>query len=527
MHGVSKEFMMMSQKFPAVNSVSKRSPEDLALKMALLILIFMMSFALSSYASTEGSPEWPEYRSNPYKIKLNSSQHEISGRGGIIVSDLNDDGLLDFVVTTKEHDTGKGRAAIGAYDHFGEELWIVDDADIKLNGQAEYNGLPGWHGPGISASDVDNDGNTEIVHLNRGNKIVIRMGESGEIKKVIPVALPEEGIQSHMMNFYRVLKTSSVRTAIKELFRTPDRWAHFEIVNLKGRDDDEAILQADPLPFRWLKAISLRTGETLWENYQYVGPQHGGLRAADIDGDSFDEVVGGVVIDHNGKLLNTWQYRKFPGHFDSLYIGDILPEETGLEWVLLEEGHKGDDRTSLLGRRKPFFYHSFAGEEPQNAAIGEFDTLSPGMEIWCRSRFNTDQRPWVIDSSGRTIASYRLNNKKPDSWSDEGIEVIYRIDWYGGSRHYIAAKERHVDGKISIIDPLTGEFLHWWNENAARIYVADVAGDYREEIIVLNSKENEIRVYFNGEENSHKRQGRYWDLNEYKRQKLNYNYYSP
>jgi len=58
--------------------------------------------------------EWPVYSENPFKIRLDSSQYLISESGDIIVSDLNRDGLIDYIVSTKENRYGKGTASIGA-----------------------------------------------------------------------------------------------------------------------------------------------------------------------------------------------------------------------------------------------------------------------------------------------------------------------------------------------------------------------------------------------------------------------------
>jgi hypothetical protein len=164
--------------------------------------------------------------------------------------------------------------------------------------------------------------------------------------------------------------------------------------------------------------------------------------------------------------------------------------------------------------------------EPQNSAIGEFDTSKPGLEIWSRSRFETDQQPWVYDAQGNVIASYVMNDVKPDDWSEKGIEFIYVIDWDGSGQQYIAAKERHVDGKIAVMNPLTGEFIKVWDEVAARIFVADVSGDAREEIVVFNNDTREIRIYWNSDP-SPGSSNRLWLDNHYQRAKDNYNYYSP
>ena len=73
---------------------------------------------------------------------------------------------------------------------------------------------------------------------------------------------------------------------------------------------------------------------------------------------------------------------------------------------------------------------------------------------------------------------------------------------------------------------MTGEFLQTWQDQAARLYVVDVAGDYREELVVVNNQSKEIRIYWNEAENLNEKP-RYWQLNSYRRENLNYNYYSP
>jgi len=72
---------------------------------------------------------------------------------------------------------------------------------------------------------------------------------------------------------------------------------------------------------------------------------------------------------------------------------------------------------------------------------------------------------------------------------------------------------------------LTGKFVQRFSEKANRLYVADVTGDWREEIIVLNS--NELHVYQNQEANPRPNQKRLWSNRNYRRLKQCHNYYSP
>lgn len=160
-----------------------------------------------------------------------------------------------------------------------------------------------------------------------------------------------------------------------------------------------------------------------------------------------------------------------------------------------------------------------------DAAAGNFDPERPGLEIWNRSRFNEHQKPFVFDAYGNLIAQYELSERAPADWTVRGVEVIAPIHWTGGAKQYAAAMERHQDGDAAVFDPLTGEFIERFQAEAARIHVADVSGDWREEIILLHH--NELRIYHNPAPNPNPDRERLWNQNHYRRAKMTWNYYSP
>jgi len=118
-----------------------------------------------------------------------------------------------------------------------------------------------------------------------------------------------------------------------------------------------------------------------------------------------------------------------------------------------------------------------------------------------------------------------MDDVAPEDWTDRGVEVIYTIDWTGRTRQLAAAKERHKSGDVVIFDPLSGKFLYRFKEKADRLYVADVFGDWREELIVLNG--NELHIYQNPENNPRPNRPRLWENQHYRRSKMTYNYYNP
>jgi hypothetical protein len=458
---------------------------------------------------------WPQYEQNPHVIDIDS-RHVVSGRGAIIVHDLNDDGLLDFILSSKENDFESGRATLSAIDHNGEQLWIKDNIDFYIEGNAENYGLPGWSGPGTAAGDVDNDGNAEVLHLNGSGQVVIRNGQDGEVERTVTVP-----------------KYSGAPSDFQ--------WTHLQIANLRGQGDFDLILQGDRgsneseyTPFPHLTGINIATGEVLWNYDNYSGCKHNGFRACDLDMDGRDEVGGATIIDDNGTLMNSWDYKAFRDntyHFDSQFMYDVRPDIPGIEVVLLEEGHVSDDHTSVVSYNQFIWTEMHnTGWEPQNAAVGNFDPTRAGLEIWNRSRTD-DQTPWVYDAQGNEIASYNLFEYQPSSWTGAGVEQIYAIDWEGGNKEYAAAKERHVDAGVCIYDAMGGSnmFIEYWGnaDELNRVYVVDISGDYREELVAVSMANKKLYVYWNEQENSNQPRPRKWLQNCYRRQKQNYNYYSP
>lgn len=441
--------------------------------------------------------DWPQYESNPFVIQTDQPAAD-KAAGGIIVADVNNDGLLDYLYTTP--------GSVGVYDHFGKTLW-VKQVDIHLLGVDGVVGLPGIHGPGVQAADVDGDGKTEVLFLTTDGSLVICDGATGREKRRAKPAVPEGAA----------------------------RWQHLVVCNLRGKGDRDIILQtsgkdqrqAGTFPAgRFVVALAIEDleGKPLWSTDRFHGLAHGGLKVADIDGDGRDEVCGLSLYDHDGTFLTDGDPPRGAWHIDSMSIGDIRPDLPGLEVVVTEEGTR---HVALLGTKGRIWRNRYEHREADKIAVGEFDLSRAGLEIWGRGSFDSpdDMGQFVFDAQGNVIAHYELSKVAPKDWTVKGVEAIWAIHWTGEPKQQLAAKERHKEGDICVFDPMTGEFIRRWKEKAARIMVADVAGDAREEIIVVNG--SEIRIYWNEQPNPHPARPRCWTQQHYRRNKANWNYYSP
>jgi hypothetical protein len=417
--------------------------------------------------------------------------------GGIITADVNDDSQKDWIVTKPGH--------VAVYDRSGKKLW-AKQINIQLTDKAEDRGLPGAHGAGVQAADVDGDRKTEVLFLTKDNTLQIFQGASGKLQQSIKLASPPG----------------------------TERWEHLVVANFRGKGNRDLLLQATNADGyrlgRYLAAYALddlKTGDfkPLWTQNNFFGPAHSGARVADLDGDGKDEVLGGTIVSPEGKILFAVPMKRNATrpHLDSIFVADVRPDIPGLEVVALEEGEQ--ERVFLYNRDRLLWETHYKHQEPQNAAVGDFDLNRPGLEVWCRSRYNEDQKPFVFDAQGQLIADYEINRVAPKGWTNRGVEVIFTIDWTGESKQLAAAKERHESGDVAIFDPTNGQFLHRFKEKAARLYVADISGDWREELIVLNG--NQLHVYQNDEPNPNPERSRLWTQNHYRHSKMTWNYYNP
>ena len=416
--------------------------------------------------------------------------------GGLITADLDGSGPRDFIITTP----GRISAVAGS----GASLWSKE-VEIQITSQAESDGLPGLHGSGVQAADIDGDGAIEVLFLTKAGALVVVDGASGDERAAVPLPAPPDAAE---------------------------RWEHLVVADFRGHGDRDLLLQAtNAAGYRMGRFVAayaveelLRDGPApapLWTRDDFLANAHNGARIADLDGDGRHEVLGGDIIGPDGKRLFGLSVEG--KHLDSLFVADVRPDLPGLEVVVLEEG--GPERVFLYNHTGLIWEAHHRHQEPQNAALGDFDPRRPGLEIWCRSRYRQHQRPWVLDARGELITSYEMAEVAPKGWTVAGVEEIFTIHWTGRPKPLAAAKERHTAGDVALFDPISGEFLWRIDEEADRLYVADVSGDWREEIIVLNG--DELHIYENPAPNPEPGRASLWDDDHYRRSKLTWNYYSP
>ena len=208
---------------------------------------------------------------------------------------------------------------------------------------------------------------------------------------------------------------------------------------------------------------------------KYRGQGGHSTHAADIDGDGRDEIIlGSSVLDDNGSPL--WSTGL--GHSDHSYVGDLNPQHPGLEiYYGIEPARQSntmcmvDAKTGKLlwGWNKPTTHVHSRG------MCADFDPTSLGSE--CYAADSIAHKPtgdrWLWSGSGN-ILSREVN-------FSFGENNVY---WDGDLQREVIQQGKITDFRSQLaLQAINGSIIE----------IADVLGDWREEIIV--SAPGEMRIY--------------------------------
>ena len=198
------------------------------------------------------------------------------------------------------------------------------------------------------------------------------------------------------------------------------------------------------------------------------------ISAGDVDGDGFDEIIqGSCAIDHNGKFM----YRTGLGHGDAMHLGDLDPDNEGLEvWQVLESKPYGyvlfDART---GAR--LFYETSSGDNGRGVAA-DVDSNSRGHELWSAANWNTYSAKGKILSSSRPAYNFRIY------WDGDLLDEL--LD------NTTISKWNHSKLKGETLFQMQGKSCN--TTKATPNFSGDILGDWREEVI-LHDGESKLYIY--------------------------------
>ncbi len=223
------------------------------------------------------------------------------------------------------------------------------------------------------------------------------------------------------------------------------------------------------------------------------------LSTADVDGDGCMEIIyGAAVIDHDGSLLYSSHDRRPDGvytklgHGDAMHVAKIDPDRPGLQIFNVFEG----------GAFVPYGY-ALRDAETGEAIFGEYATTDlgrcmigkiaedvRGLQVWVND---------VYDCEGNKLDVPVLGTNQSIHWAGDLTTQVT------DSPKYIGTVQRGI-----VNDNIHGEMLipqGTMTNNGTKgnpCLVADIFGDFREELLLRTEDSSAIRIYRNTEVTNHK-----------------------
>ncbi|MBE1440902.1 rhamnogalacturonan lyase [Paenibacillus sp. OAS669] len=228
------------------------------------------------------------------------------------------------------------------------------------------------------------------------------------------------------------------------------------------------------------------------------------LSIADVDGDGCHEIIyGAATIDHDGTILYSSRAvmpleSNAPGtiaklgHGDALHVANIDPEREGLEiFMVHESGASGPYGYTLRDAATgEILFGGFATDDVGRGMIGQIDPEHRGLQVWCSEGYESDEAFGLMTAKGKQIAKKVPGTNMSIKWSADMTTQIVN---------------GRLDQPVTIDDWKQGRLLTAEgavSNNGTKgnpCLVADVFGDWREELLVRTEDSSAIRIYLSTE----------------------------
>lgn len=224
------------------------------------------------------------------------------------------------------------------------------------------------------------------------------------------------------------------------------------------------------------------------------------LSASDVDGDGRQEVVyGSATIDDDGSLLYS-SFDTMPaqsaapgqearlGHGDAMHVTDIDPDRPGKEIFSVHEGATWAPygyamRDAATGE---VLFGAYSGKDTGRGMIGDVDPAVRGIENWAIG---------MQSAAGQKISNNIPGTNMSIKWAADMTTQLVN-----GSREQTPGIDDWKRGRVL---EATGTRTN--NDTKGNpALVADVVGDWREELLVRTTDSSALRMYLSTEVTTHK-----------------------
>jgi Rhamnogalacturonan lyase family 11, C-terminal domain/Rhamnogalacturonan I lyases beta-sheet domain len=222
------------------------------------------------------------------------------------------------------------------------------------------------------------------------------------------------------------------------------------------------------------------------------------VSVADVDSDDRHEIVyGAATIDDDGSLLSS-SFAVAPpqssvpgqnmrlGHGDALHVTDIDPRRPGLEVYQVHEGgtvapYGAALRDASTGQ---VIYGKYTGVDTGRGMVGDILPEQPGLETWASNGVGL----WTAD--GNLIGSAVPGTNQSIRWAADMTTQI--VNGAG------AETPRIEDWRQGVLLVAEGTLANNSTKGNPCL-VADILGDWREEMVVRTADNTAVRIYLSTE----------------------------
>lgn len=230
-----------------------------------------------------------------------------------------------------------------------------------------------------------------------------------------------------------------------------------------------------------------------------AGQGNHSLSTADVDGDGCMEIIyGAAVIDHDGSLLySSYGYRpdgvyaKF-GHGDAMHVAKIDPDRPGLQIFNVFEGGASVPYGYALrdAETGEAIFGQYATCDLGRCMIGKIDKNTRGWQVWVKE---------VYDCHGNQMNVPLLGtNQSIHFAADLTTQVTDGVEYIGTVQTGVVNDNIHGI-MLKPEDTLTNN-----GTKGNPCLVADIFGDFREELLLRTKDSSAIRIYMNTDITEHK-----------------------
>ena len=232
------------------------------------------------------------------------------------------------------------------------------------------------------------------------------------------------------------------------------------------------------------------------------------LSAADVDADGKHEIVyGSATIDDDGGVLYS-SFDVLPpespgagaevrlGHGDAMHVTDIDPARAGTEIWTAHEGATGAPYGSAMrdAANGEVLFGAYSGRDTGRAMIGDVRADVPGIEVWSSMPGGTEASG-LLSATGEILSTATPGTNQSIRWAADLTTQIVN-----GSGTATPTIDDWTRGPLLTA---TGTLTNNGTKGNPSL-VADVLGDWREELLVRTADSNALRIFVSTEVTTHK-----------------------